>query len=59
MSYGDPRWQEWVLGEEEGIKQIKFAYVLCLPGCATSSSVGLTRGDIVMNMALLPLTPPT
>lgn len=29
MSYGDPRWQEWVLGEEEGIQQIRFAYV-CL-----------------------------
>ncbi|KAI0365125.1 oxidoreductase [Pilatotrama ljubarskyi] len=26
MSYGDPRWQEWVLGEEEAIKHIKFAY---------------------------------
>lgn len=25
MSYGDPGWQQWVLGEEEGIKQIKFA----------------------------------
>ncbi|KAH9850230.1 Aldo/keto reductase [Lenzites betulinus] len=26
MSYGDPGWQSWVLPEEEGIKQIKFAY---------------------------------
>ncbi|KAI0628886.1 Aldo/keto reductase [Trametes polyzona] len=26
MSYGSPEWQEWVLGEEEGIKHIKFAY---------------------------------
>ena len=25
MSYGTPEWQPWVLGEEEGIKQIKFA----------------------------------
>lgn len=25
MSYGDPEWMKWVLGEEEGIEQIKFA----------------------------------
>ena len=25
MSYGSPGWQNWVLPEEEGIKQIKFA----------------------------------
>ena len=25
MSYGSPKWQEWVLGEEEGIKHIKYA----------------------------------
>ena len=27
MSYGTPEWQKWVLGEEEGIAQIKFACV--------------------------------
>ncbi len=27
MSYGDPRWQEWVLPEEEAIKHIKYACV--------------------------------
>ncbi|KAL1947071.1 hypothetical protein VTO73DRAFT_14032 [Trametes versicolor] len=26
MSYGSPDWQGWVLGEEEGLKHIKFAY---------------------------------
>ena len=26
MSYGGPEWQEWVLGEEEAIKHIKYAY---------------------------------
>ncbi|KAI0297735.1 NADP-dependent oxidoreductase domain-containing protein [Russula brevipes] len=26
MSYGSPEWLKWVLGEEEGIAQIKFAY---------------------------------
>lgn len=30
MSYGDPKWQQWVLPEEEAIKHIKFAYVLPL-----------------------------
>ncbi|TFK81885.1 aryl-alcohol dehydrogenase [Polyporus arcularius HHB13444] len=26
MQYGSPAWQEWVLGEEEAIKHIKYAY---------------------------------
>lgn len=26
MSYGSPKWQGWVLDEEEGIKHIKAAY---------------------------------
>jgi len=26
MSYGDPAWQEWVLGEKEAIEHVKFAY---------------------------------
>jgi hypothetical protein len=30
MSYGTPEWQRWVLGEEEGIAQIKFACVIII-----------------------------
>jgi hypothetical protein len=30
MSYGTPEWQKWVLGEEEGIAQIKFACVIII-----------------------------
>ncbi|PIL33284.1 transporter [Ganoderma sinense ZZ0214-1] len=26
MQYGSPEWQAWVLGEDEALKQIKFAY---------------------------------
>ncbi|KAH8996809.1 aryl-alcohol dehydrogenase [Lactarius akahatsu] len=26
MSYGDSRWQQWVLGEKEAIEHVKFAY---------------------------------
>ncbi|KAI0250090.1 NADP-dependent oxidoreductase domain-containing protein [Lactifluus subvellereus] len=26
MSYGDPRWRAWVLGENEAIEHVKFAY---------------------------------
>ncbi|KAI0682293.1 Aldo/keto reductase [Cerioporus squamosus] len=26
MSYGDPNWAKWVVGEEEALKHIKFAY---------------------------------
>ena len=25
MSYGDPHWQEWILGEKEAIEHVKFA----------------------------------
>ena len=25
MSYGDPSWQKWVLGEKEAIEHVKFA----------------------------------
>jgi hypothetical protein len=25
MSYGDTRWQPWVLGEQEAIEHVKFA----------------------------------
>ncbi len=25
MSYGDPRWQQWVLGEKEAIEHVKLA----------------------------------
>ena len=28
MSYGDPEWAGWLLGEKEGIEHVKFAYVL-------------------------------
>ncbi len=27
MTYGSPEWQPWLLGEEEGFKHIKAAYV--------------------------------
>ncbi len=30
MSYGSPEWQKWVLGEEEGVAQIKFACVIVI-----------------------------
>ncbi|KAG6840490.1 hypothetical protein C0991_006360 [Blastosporella zonata] len=33
MQYGTPDWQAWVLGEEEAIKHIKFAYVFILISC--------------------------
>ncbi|KAH9072792.1 aryl-alcohol dehydrogenase [Lactarius deliciosus] len=26
MSYGDSRWQQWVLGEKEAVEHVKFAY---------------------------------
>jgi aryl-alcohol dehydrogenase-like predicted oxidoreductase len=25
MSYGDARWQSWILGEQEAIEHVKFA----------------------------------
>lgn len=47
MSYGSSDWQEWVLGEEEGIKHIKMA---CVPQHsepqAAESCVGMTQESI-------------
>ena len=30
MQYGTPDWQKWVVGEEEAIAHIKYAYVRAL-----------------------------
>jgi len=45
MSYGSPEWQDWVLGEEEGIKHIK-AYVFqtqVRPGTYSVTLQGIRR----------------
>lgn len=42
MQYGDSKWQEWVLGEEEAIKHIKFAYV-----SLSSIRHGYAKADII------------
>lgn len=47
MSYGSPEWQSWVLGEEESIKQIKFAWVpdFSSPVSAACANVAARRYD--------------
>lgn len=48
MQYGDKGWQKWVLEEEEALKHIKYAYVLCCNGFfpyqpSSCSLVGMTK----------------
>ena len=43
MSYGSPEWQAWVLGEEEGIAQIKYACVIFQIGALQVFDFGRNR----------------
>jgi hypothetical protein len=48
MSYGTHEWQPWVLGEEEGIAQIRFA-------CVYPQIQGLETRPLAFLPSLVPL----
>jgi hypothetical protein len=54
MQYGDSKWQEWLLGEEEAIKHIKIALALI----ALSFMYDLKWLPIGMTLAFRRSTPP-
>ncbi|OJT05001.1 Versiconal hemiacetal acetate reductase [Trametes pubescens] len=58
MSYGDPRWQEWVLGEEEGIKQIKFVYEHGITTFDTANVYSNGLSEIILGKAIKQLNLP-
>ncbi|KAI0657097.1 oxidoreductase [Cubamyces menziesii] len=52
MSYGDPGWQQWVLGEEEGIKQIKFAYDHGITTFDTANAYSNGLSEVILGNAI-------
>ncbi|KAH9857683.1 Aldo/keto reductase [Lenzites betulinus] len=58
MSYGSPEWQEWVLGEEEAIKHIKFAYDHGITTFDTADVYSNGLSEVVLGKAIKQLNLP-
>ncbi|KAI0657095.1 Aldo/keto reductase [Cubamyces menziesii] len=58
MSYGDPKWSEWVLNEEEGIKHIKFAYEHGITTFDTANVYSNGLSEIILGKAIKELNLP-
>ncbi|KAF5346400.1 hypothetical protein D9758_012750 [Tetrapyrgos nigripes] len=52
MSYGDPNWLSWVLGEEEGIKQIKTAYDAGINAFDTANTYCNGQSEVILGKAI-------
>ncbi|KAH9890406.1 aryl-alcohol dehydrogenase [Cubamyces lactineus] len=58
MSYGSPAWQEWVLGEEEAIKHIKFAYDNGIQTFDTANVYSNGLSEVILGKAIKQLKLP-
>ncbi|KAI1787698.1 Aldo/keto reductase [Ganoderma leucocontextum] len=58
MSYGDPRWAEWVLPEEEAIKHIKYAYDHGITTFDTANIYSHGQSEIILGNAIKQLNLP-
>jgi len=58
MQYGSPEWQEWVLGEEEAIKHIKFAYDAGIQSFDTANVYSNGLSEIILGKAIKQLNLP-
>ncbi|KAI0260235.1 Aldo/keto reductase [Gloeopeniophorella convolvens] len=58
MSYGSPEWQKWVLGEEEGIAQIKFAYENGIQTFDTANVYSNGASEVILGKAIKQLNLP-
>ncbi|KAI0365128.1 aryl-alcohol dehydrogenase [Pilatotrama ljubarskyi] len=58
MSYGSPGWQEWVLGEEEAIKHIKFAYEHGIQTFDTADVYSNGLSEVILGKAIKELKLP-
>ncbi|KAG5352690.1 hypothetical protein C0989_001032 [Termitomyces sp. Mn162] len=58
MQYGDPHWQQWVLGEEEAIKHIKFAYEAGIQTFDTADVYSNGLSEIILGNAIKQLQLP-
>ncbi|KAG8932063.1 hypothetical protein FRC00_000321 [Tulasnella sp. 408] len=52
MSYGHPDWSGWILGEEEGIKQIKDAYDLGINTFDTANVYSAGLSEVILGKAI-------
>ncbi|KZT00369.1 Aldo/keto reductase [Laetiporus sulphureus 93-53] len=57
MTYGD-KWTNWLLGEEEAIKHIKFAYDAGIQTFDTAGVCWMAHGDIILGKAIKQLQLP-
>ncbi|KAG6809998.1 hypothetical protein H0H92_013780 [Tricholoma furcatifolium] len=58
MQYGTPEWQEWLLGEEEAIKHIKFAYDHGIQTFDTANVYSNGLSEIILGKAIKQLELP-
>ncbi|KAH9890411.1 Aldo/keto reductase [Cubamyces lactineus] len=52
MSYGSPEWQGWVLGEEEALKHIKYAYDQGIQTFDTANVYSNGLSEIILGKAI-------
>ncbi|KAJ7709804.1 aryl-alcohol dehydrogenase [Mycena rosella] len=52
MSYSSPKWQSWVLPEEEGLKHIKFAYDAGINTFDTANTYSNGLSEVVLGKAI-------
>ncbi|TCD68427.1 hypothetical protein EIP91_010828 [Steccherinum ochraceum] len=58
MQYGSSGWQEWVLGEEEAVKHIKYAYDAGIQTFDTANTYSNGLSEIVLGKAIKQLNLP-
>ncbi|KAH9854158.1 Aldo/keto reductase [Lenzites betulinus] len=58
MSYGNSKWQDWVLDEEEGIKHIKFAYDHGITTFDTADVYSNGQSEVILGNAIKQLNLP-
>ncbi|KAL6308527.1 Aldo/keto reductase [Sparassis latifolia] len=58
MQYGSPDWQKWVLGEEEAIKHIKYAYEAGIQTFDTADMYSNGLSEIILGKAIKQLKLP-
>jgi len=52
MTYGTPQWQEWVLGEEEGLQHIKAAYDAGIQTFDTADTYSNGLSEVILGKAI-------
>jgi len=58
MSYGNPEWRKWMLSEEEGIEQIKFAYENGIQTFDTANMYSNGLSEVILGKAIKQLNLP-